>query len=123
MRGNAIAVGAREVRSGRVGLYGRPLVPPHGRRPNTEGSLDSLKRVRIYEPPSEGETEGTQCWHHLPPALANDMMCELGEHTERHDAETDEKHDECNADGLPVAPADLGWIRDVGDGRYVVQMA
>jgi len=33
LRGNPIPVVAREVRSGRVGLYGRPLVPPNGRRP------------------------------------------------------------------------------------------
>ncbi len=39
LRGNPIPVGAREVRSGRVGLYGRPLVPPNGRRPGGRESV------------------------------------------------------------------------------------
>src|SRR6266567_3473288 len=41
--GNSVPVGARAGRSGRVGLYGRPLVPPHGSRPRiTESARVSI---------------------------------------------------------------------------------
>jgi hypothetical protein len=50
LRGNAIAVGAREVRSGRVGLYGRPLVPPHGPRPRRKALLGGLAIYGKIEP-------------------------------------------------------------------------
>ena len=53
----------------------------------------------------------------------NDMVCELGQHAECDDSETDDEDNECDVDDLPVASTDSGWVRNVVDGYYVLQMA
>jgi len=40
--------------------------------------------------------------------LASDGVHDLGENTEGNDAQTDSKHDERDADYLPVRPTELG---------------
>ncbi len=64
---------------------------------------------------------GGRC--HASPKLVNDMVCELCEHPECDDAEADHKHDECDADDLPVASTDLGRVRNVGDRCHILQVA
>src|SRR5258708_9022021 len=56
------------------------------------------------------------------PGLPPESVCELREHTECHKAQADDHDDECNAEGLPVASADLRWIGNVVHRRYLAQM-
>src|SRR5260370_32724644 len=56
------------------------------------------------------------------PGLPPESVCELREHTECHKAQADDQHDECNAEGLPVASTDLRWIGNVVHMRYLAQV-
>jgi len=48
-RDGSAPVGAREARSGGVGLYGRPLVPPDGSRPEGKSQFKKIKNLFHWE--------------------------------------------------------------------------
>src|SRR5260370_14346996 len=58
----------------------------------------------------------------VTPGLPPESVCELCEHAECHKAQADDQHDECNAEGLPVASTDLRCIGNIVHRRYLVQM-
>jgi hypothetical protein len=49
-------------------------------------------------------------------------VCELCEHSECHNAKTNDQYDESDADGLPIASTDPGWISNLVNRRHIVQV-